>query len=130
MSDTGKLRFWPDFVEAANRAIEMIATAAESARPDEDASLVVVAVTPDMPFLVLDQEEASPEESLPYCVHGRTVCSLRECGKWVYLGELSRVAVMSGKVVPLCKPCADSMTCGRRDMITISDPPHAVGSHD
>jgi predicted kinase len=41
----------------------------------------------------------------PYCVHGRTTC-VGGCGEWLWLGDQTHAAVVSGRAAPICAPCA------------------------
>jgi hypothetical protein len=52
--------------------------------------------------VVLDVVE--PGVVPPYCVHGKTTCY--SCDEWVWLGDRTAEAVLSGSVVGICRACA------------------------
>ena len=58
-----------------------------------------------MSVVVLDRIE--PGVTPEYCIHGKVTC--HGCDVWCWLGSETYQLVSSGRIVPLCQPCATKM---------------------
>lgn len=57
-------------------------------------------------YVVLDRVADIAQRDTPYCIHGRATCV--SCGQFCWLGSRSYDDVRSGRLAPLCLPCAQS----------------------
>jgi hypothetical protein len=77
--------------------------------------------------VVLDRIE--PGQEPPYCAHGRATCVA--CPEWVWLGNKTVEAVLSGEVDPICLPCAIRLfPKGATALGQIDDHRRADGPHE
>lgn len=81
-----------------------------------------------MDYVVLDRIAELPQDQTPYCVHGRTVCSL--CKNWCWLGDRTYQLLAGGEAMPLCKQCANAhIPRDRVPATNVGDHRRADGPH-
>lgn len=82
-------------------------------------------------IVILDRVDDIPQQSTPYCIHGRVSCA-GGCGHWLWLGHESHRVVAAGDATPMCKPCAIATVPeqDRTPIDRIRDHQRADGPHE